>query len=247
MTSPVKLLLWFLLAVSQTLAASEHALLVGSEFDFGVVPQNATLAHQVWLHAGPDDTVRLVDVKTGCGCLTAPWEETRISPNDSLSLVLYWQTRGFEGFRTVSAYFFVEPEPYPLEVVLSGKIVTQHDPEASLILTPRRIDFRDQPGGKLDEEVTMTNESSEELTLTLAETGPGIEVEMPKKVGAGQSVELQVRRTVSDSSSVLETSFTVEAAGNPAAKQRVSVPVVHGDLSFRPVFTTTRKQELKIK
>jgi hypothetical protein len=156
-------------------------------------------------------------------------------------LVLYWQTRAFEGYRAVSAYFFVEPEPYPLEVVLSGKIVTQPDPEASLILTPWRIDFRDQSGSKLNEAVKMTNKSSEELTLTLAETGPGVEVEMPKRIGAGQSVELQVRRIDADSDSVLETSFTVEAAGNPASKQRVSVPVVHGDLSFRPVFTTTKK------
>ncbi|MCX6835852.1 MAG: DUF1573 domain-containing protein [candidate division Zixibacteria bacterium] len=233
--------MWFLLAVSQTLAASEHARLVGSEFDFGVVPQNATLAHQVWLYAGADDTLRLVDIKTGCGCLTAPWEETRIAPKDSLLLVLYWQTRAFDGYRAVSAFFFVEPEPYPLEVVLSGKIVTQPDPEASLILTPWRIDFRDRSGNKLNEEVTMTNRSSEELTLTLAETGLGIEVEIPKRIGAGQSVKLQVRRADADSASVLETSFTVEAAGNPTAKQRVSVPVVHGDLSFRSVFTTTKK------
>jgi hypothetical protein len=233
--------MWFLLTASQTLVASEHARLVGSEFDFGAVPQNATLAHQVWLHAGPDDTLRLFDIKTGCGCLTASWEETRIAPDDSLLLVLYWQTRAFEGHRAVSAYFFVEPEPYPLEVVLSGKIVTQPDPEASLVLKPWRIDFRDRSGSKLNEAVTMTNRSSEKLTLTLAEIGPGIEVKMPESIGAGESIELQVRRTDADRNSLLETSFTVEAAGNPATKQRVSIPVVNGDLSFRPVFTTTKR------
>ena len=241
MTSSVKCVVWFLLTASQALAASEHARLVGSEFDFGVVPQNATLAHQVWLHAGPDDTLRLIDIKTGCGCLTAPWEETRIAPKDSLLLVFYWQTRGSEGQQAVSAYLFAEPEPYPLEARLLGKAVTQPDPEASLQLKPRRVDFRDGSGSKTDEMVTLTNKSANELTLTLAEVGPGIEVEMPESIGAGGSVELRIRRTDADSGSRLETSFTVEAAGNPGPKQRVSIPVVYGDFSFRPEFTTTRR------
>ena len=240
MTSPVKCVVWFLLTASQALAASERAGLVGSEFDFGVVPQNATLAHQVWLHAGPDDTLLLIDIKTGCGCLSAPWEKTRIAPKDSLRLVFYWQTRGSEGQKTVSAYVFVEPGPYPLEAKLTGKIVTQSDPEASLHLQPWRVDFRDGSGDKMDEIVTLSNKSPDELILTLAEIGPGIEVKMPESIRAGGSVELHVRRTDAGGNSLLETSFTLEATGNSGPKQRVSVPVVYGDFSFRPEFTTTR-------
>ena len=241
MTVPEKIVLWFLLTASQAWAASEHARLVGSDFDFGVVPQNATLAHRVWLHAGPDDTLRLVDIKTGCGCLTAPWKETWIVPKDSLRLVFYWQTRGSDGLQTLPVYFFVKPEPYPLEAKLSGKVVTQPDTEASLHLKPWRVDFQDGSGGKMNEIVTLTNKSPDELTLTLAEVGPEIEVEMPEIVGAGGSVELHVRRADANAGSRFETSFTVEAAGNSGPKQRVSVPVVYGDFSFRPDFTTTRK------
>jgi hypothetical protein len=241
MTSPVKCVVWFLLTAPQALVASEHASLIGAEFDFGQVPQNATLTHQVWLHAGPDDTLRLVDIKTGCGCLTAPWESTQIAPKDSLLLVFYWQTRGSEGRRALSAYLFVDPEPYPLEVRLLGKAVTQPDPEASLHLRPWRVDFRAGSTGRMDEVVTLTNKSVDKLILTLVEVGPGIEVEMPESIGADGSVELHVRRTDVDSGSRLETSFTVEATGNSGPKQRVSIPVVYGDFSFRPEFTTTRR------
>jgi hypothetical protein len=241
MTASEKIVLCFLLIATQALAAPEHAGLVGSEFDFGTVSQNATLAHQVWLHAGPDDTLHLVDIKTGCGCLTAPWEETRIAPKDSLRLVFYWQTRGSDGPQVLPVYFFVEPEPYPLEAKLSGKVVTQPDTEASLHLKPWRVNFRDGSGGRMNEIVTLTNKSPDELTLTLAEVGPEIEVEMPEIVGAGGSVELRVKRTDTNAGSSFETSFTVEASGNSEPKQRVSVPVVYGDFSFRPDFTTTRK------
>jgi hypothetical protein len=93
----------------------------------------------------------------------------------------------------------------------------------------------------MDEVVTLTNKSVDKLILTLVEVGPGIEVEMPESIGADGSVELHVRRTDVDSGSRLETSFTVEATGNSGPKQRVSIPVVYGDFSFRPEFTTTRR------
>jgi hypothetical protein len=240
MTTLVQRVAGILALIGGTAVASEKAGLAGAEFDFGTVPQNATLVHETWLHAGPTDTLRLVDIKSGCGCLTAPWEPTGIAPGDSLRLVFYWQTRGFEGQRDLSAFVYAEPEPYPLELSLGGKVVTENEPQASLEVTPRRIDFGSGRENKTETMVSIRNSSAVDLATTLVAVGPGIKVEVPEKIEAGSSIGVKVTRT-GDTGSLLETSFTIEAAGNPEAKQRVSIPVKYGDFSFRPEFTTTRR------
>ena len=229
-----------LMLIAGTTVASEKSGLTGSEFDFGNVPQNAALAHEVWLQAGPTDTLRLVDIKTGCGCLTSPWEAARIAPGDSLRLVFYWQTRGFEGQRDLSAFIYAEPEPYPLELRLTGKVVTETESQASLEVTPQRVDFGDGRENKTETMVTIRNSSTVDLAMTVVAVGPGIKMELPEKIGAGESIGVKVART-EDTGPLLETSFTIEATGNPEPKQRVSVPVTYGDFSFRPKFTTTRR------
>ena len=228
--------------LSTTLVAgSENPFLVGTEFDFGAVPQNATLSHEVWLHAGSTETLLLEDIKTGCGCLTAPWEKTSILPNDSLRIVFYWYTRASEGMRDLSAFLYVSPEPYPLEVRLTGKPVTQPEPEASFELKPRRLDFGKARDSRAEGKVVLTNRSLGELKLSLVAAGPGIKVELADSVATGGTVEIKVMRTEVGGVAPLETSFTFEATGNPGPKERVSVPVTCGDFSFRPEFTTTRK------
>ena len=36
-----------------------------SEFDFGFVPQNSSIAHVFWLHSAGDDSLRIVSVQPG--------------------------------------------------------------------------------------------------------------------------------------------------------------------------------------
>jgi len=232
-------LIWSVVAVA-TAGATDAPTVTGAEYDFGLVPPNATMSHQVWIRSG-SDTVRVADIKAGCGCLTTEWDTATIPPGDSLSVLFRWQTRGSSGQRQVSAYLYLDPEPLPTEVRLSGKVVTPGDSSASIQCMPVSIAFEQKAGRNQNRNFRLTNRTDGALAITLVESGSAIRIDVPTSAGPGQSVQGQVQIGSADSEAPFESSFTLELAGNQPPVYRVSVPVVYGDFSFRPMFTTSRK------
>lgn len=230
--------LWVAASVA---AAPNDVRIEGGEFSFGLLPPNGTVVHRVWIHPGDQDTVRLVDVKTGCGCLTTPWTETQIHPGDSLMILFYWQVRGLVGQRSVSAYLYLQPEVFPIEVRLQGKVVTAADTGASVVWMPSIVTLKENPDRKMDASFQITNRTSEELAVKLVETEPEIQVTPPLSVNAGQTAIGQVSYAGDGQAAPFETSFTVDLTGNQGAVFRVTIPIVYGNFSFRPVFTTREK------
>jgi hypothetical protein len=214
--------------------------LVGAEYDFGTVPPSATLCHQVCIRSG-SDTVRLVDIKAGCGCLTTEWDTASIPSGDSLMVLFHWQTRGSVGQRNVSAYVYLERQAFPIEVRLAGNVVTPSDSTASIWCMPATIAFERKNGHNQSKSFRLSNRSAGESAIRLVEAGAAVRVDLPATVGPGQSVQGQVLIGSADSYSDFESSFTLELTGNQTPAYRVSVPVVYGDFSFRPMFTTSRK------
>jgi len=232
-------LIWLVGAVA-TAGATDAPTVAGADYDFGLVPPNATMSHQVWIRTG-SDTIRLADIKAGCGCLTTEWDTATIPPGDSLSVLFQWQTRGSSGRRRVSAYLYLDPEPLPTEVRLSGNVVTPGDSSASIQCMPVNIAFEEKAGRNQNKSFRLTNQTDGELAITLVESGSAMRVDAPASVGPGQSVQGQVQIGSADSHTPFESSFTLELTGNQPPVYRVSVPVVYGDFSFRPMFTTSRK------
>jgi len=231
--------IWFVVAVASS-GATDAPTATGADYDFGLVPPNANLSHQVWIHSG-SDTVRLADVKAGCGCLTTGWDTATIPPRDSLPVLFRWQTRGSSGQRQVSAYLYLDGEPLPTEVRLSGKVVTPDDSSASIQCMPASVAFDLRAGRNQNRSFRLTNRTDGALAISLVELGPAIRVDVPTSAGPGESVQGQVQIGSADSEAPFESSFTLELAGNQPPVYRVSVPVVYGDFSFRPMFTTSRK------
>jgi len=225
-------------------AAQTPVEIVGAEFDFGMVPQNATLTHRIWIRSISEDTITLSNIKTGCGCLTAPLPQHRLGPGDSLLVTFYWQTRGSEGPQGSSAYLYTEPAERPLELTLSGNVVTQLDTAASIAWAPVRFavagNTRSSGSGKVFV-LDLTNKSSIDLAVTIVECGPELEPEMPDSIGAGEILTGRVTVAEAYLNEEFESSFTLELSGNQETRYRVSIPVVCGDFSFRPMFTTTRE------
>ncbi|MEW5795709.1 MAG: DUF1573 domain-containing protein [Candidatus Zixiibacteriota bacterium] len=222
-----------------TVAADSGFRVDNTEFDFGLLPPNATVVHRVWLQGGERDTARVTEIKTGCGCLTSTAAETIILPGDSMGVVLYWQTRGSLGPQEVSAYLYVELSPFPVEVPLKGNVVTPSSPNASLVWTPTVLVLARNQEASTRQVVQMVNKRGSELKVSLIETGPGISVVLPETIDPGTPATGYVSRSSDGPPPPFESSFTMELAGNQEAPFRVTIPVVCGDFSFRPVFTTT--------
>jgi len=216
--------------------------IVAGGFDFGMVAQNTTVAHQVWVRSDSEDTIVVTDIKSGCGCLVASTDQYRLGPSDSLPITFYWQTRGSEGRTNKSAYLYTETDKRPLELLFTADVVTSFDSMASLMWAPLEIVF---PTPGLSKELSQTfrlvNSTGADLAVTVIDSGPEIEIEVPTSVGTGQTATGQVIVVDAYTKQEYESSFTLELSGNQEAPYRVSIPVVSGDFSFRPIFTTTRK------
>lgn len=213
-------------------------------FDFGFVPQNVTVVHQAWIKSNSKDTLTITEIKTGCGCLTPePLSRPLLLPGDSQSVVFYWQTRGSLGEVRRSAFIYTGLELTPLELVLTANVVTDPPVDASLTWTPLRVLFDiDMKRERLSREIGLTNNSESDITLTVIENSPQFELRFPDTINAGTTAAGELRMIPGNESHEFESSFTIEVSGNQTAPYRVSVPVVSGDFSFRPFFTTTDKK-----
>ncbi|MCD6248947.1 MAG: DUF1573 domain-containing protein [candidate division Zixibacteria bacterium] len=213
-------------------------------FDFGWAPQNATLVCQVWAYTSGKDTITISEIKTGCGCLMVRPESTQIAPGDSLILPSYWQTRGFVGHRTVSAYLYSESNQRPKELTVGGNVVTQDDSTASVHWWPQRLEFHPanlSHKNDVKQVITLTNRTETDLSMIMIEYGPELKLDIPESIQAKQTALVQVAIADYFLEDDFESSFTLEFTGNSNESFRVSIPVVAGDFSFRPNFTTTKQ------
>jgi len=213
-------------------------------FDFGWVPQNATLVCQVWAYGSDEDTIAISEIKTGCGCLVVRTEPAKITPGDSLMLSCYWQTRGFVGSRTVSAYLYTDPDWRPRELAIGGNVVTHDDSTASMHWWPQSLEFNPanlSHKNDVKQVITLTNRTETALSVTLIGKGSELDLELPESIPAEQIARVQVAVADTYLGDDFESSFTLEFSGNSNEPFRVSIPVVAGDFSFRPNFTTTKQ------
>ncbi len=236
----IALTLLCLAAVSY--AAEPQAEISGADFDFGLVTQNQTYSHQVWLKAIDTDSVEIMSIKTGCGCLTAPLESVWAAPGDSLPIVFYWQTRNSVGKTATSAYLYTGVETRPIEVLLQATVVTDFDSAASISWAPLEVRLpgrtRGEPPNKM---VRLTNQTDEHLAVAVIETGRELNLQVPDSLAAGEAFTGFVALGEDTPEADFESSFTLELTGNLGRPIRVSIPVVFGDFSFRPEFTTTKE------
>jgi hypothetical protein len=230
-----------LIPTGLSLAENQPALST-ENFDFGYIVPNASYGHAFWLKASGDDTLTVTEVKNCCGVAVSLPTELSIAPGDSLEVSTNWQTRGFIGRQKRSVYFYFEPATEPLEVILSGYIVTKLDSAASLVLTPDRIDWPAKTGaGGWKTRIRLDNRLDYPLVLGLVEKSAEFGVDLPDSLAAGASGVISVFTDGTRSGSEFEGSVTLEIEGNQSPPFRLSIPIRQGDFSFRPDFTTNKE------
>jgi len=206
--------------------------------DFGVVPPNATVVYRSWLHNGGEDSLFLRDTKTGCGCLAANPVGSSVPPGDSIPITLPWQTRALDGPVTRSAYLYLEGWPDPLKIELSGRPGKPTDSTSGVGVSAAVVKF-DSIGASY-RSLRLRNLSETEFFVQLLLAPDSVlRVEFPPTLPfKGEGVVVvsldPVSRTLP-----FEDSFTLEFKSQAGYTYRLTVPVVNGDFSHRPVFTKT--------
>ncbi|MDH4156999.1 MAG: DUF1573 domain-containing protein [candidate division Zixibacteria bacterium] len=91
-----------------------------NRFEFGLVPQNSTVAHYFWFKSVGTDTLRITEIKTGCVCALMPLEREWIAPGDSMKVGIYWDVERRVGKIGRYPYIFTNAGPDPYRLFLTG-------------------------------------------------------------------------------------------------------------------------------
>ena len=97
-------------------------------FYFGYMPTNAIVQHLYWIRNTGSDTLRIVSVKPGCGCTTAPLSKDAIAPGDSAQLKVVFDSKNMVGKMVKDIDIFSNDPNKPSTVVKFFAVVnSEHD------------------------------------------------------------------------------------------------------------------------
>lgn len=219
-------------------ASADNVWVDNPSCDFGVVPPNATVIYRTWLHNNGEDSLFLRDIKTGCGCLTAGPVQSLVRPGDSIPINLAWQTRALEGPLTRSAYLYLQGSPDPLKIELTGHPRLTTDSTSGVGVSTAVLKF--DSSGASYRSLRLRNVSEAEFAVSLVFAPDSVlQVEFPQTLppkGEGVAV---VTLDQAGKAMSFEDSFTLEFKSQAGYTYRLTIPVVNGDFSYRPVFSKT--------
>ncbi len=194
-------------------------------FDFGIMPQNAKVTGGYWLFSNGPDTLKITEVKPGCGCTKAPLKTNTLAPGDSAFLEISFSSNQYKS-RVHKTIKINSNAAEPIRnLALTGTVQIQMDSTKPVIIRPYKLDIS-QFGAKAREQMkfTLENISEQDLEWSMVYYPRDyFEVKLPDKIKAGKSVEgiLKVRPEYTNAE--FEQSFTIEF--NDADHTRFTIPV----------------------
>ena len=195
------------------------------EMDFGYAPQVSKIAHVFWLFASGDQPVKIAEVKPGCGCTQAPLEKDYLEPGDSTRLEIVFSTGRYANRIVKRPTVLVEGESDPVIIDIIAYIVPRADSTYPLMLSPYKIDLSQYGANVRDRaSIKITNVSDRALAIKMV-SGP-VEygtLSMPEKIGAGETVEVELVLNEASVKESFERSFTFEL--DDEHHSRYTIPV----------------------
>jgi hypothetical protein len=215
-----------LLIIAAVSAQAGPRLTVSSqEFNFGKTVQNATISHSFWLYSTGDDTLRVTEVKPGCGCTQAPLDRDVLAPGDSARLEILFKTGRYSGSVTKRPTIFTNMSRDPLFLEINSIVMSGPDSAYPVRLQPSKLDvsqFTQEPRRRAS--FLVENLSAKDYDLKLIDyPDQFFEVKLPNRVKAGETVEGEIIVREDKIEQGFERSFTFMI--NDESGTRFTLPV----------------------
>ncbi len=200
-------------------------------FNFGFVPQASTLTHTFWVKSTASEEVRITRFVPGCGCTKSSLPDSTIAPGDSVRLDIIFASGRFRGAVTKKPYFYTNLADERVAMGINAQVVNDTTKWAPIRFRPLKLDvsqFTTRPRTKAKFFLDNLSETDYEISL-IYDAGRSFEVELPRKIKAGERVEGIVTILDDAIETSFEQSFTIEL--NDGLKTRLSLPITR---MFRP-------------
>jgi hypothetical protein len=197
------------------------------DFRFGYAPQNAKIAHNYWLKNEGPDSLRLIDVRPGCGCTKAPLKTRILGPGDSTDVELVFSTGKYSSRTAKSATVLSDANHTVPNLTFSAHPTPKLDSLKPFVVNPPlvNLDSLKDAGMAGAVEIRVKNTSDEPINLRLVSApDQWFTVDVPGgAIAPGSEDAIQVRIAGDITAEILNKSFTIEASDT--AMTRFSVPI----------------------
>jgi hypothetical protein len=217
-----------ILLLGAGIAFGQSAMKVPVEnFDFGYAPKNVSISHRFWLYSTGTDTLKITNVKPGCGCTKAPLEKSIVAPGDSTMVELIFNTRNYSGKMSKSATITTNTLQATNQVSFSTAILSGKDTTLPVAFTPDIISIHRVANKAPDKfTVSIQNNSAGDIIPVLDGCPRDLfDVKLPKKIKAGKTAEAEIM--INKAALAFEKSFTIQL--DDAKATRFTIPVVYSD------------------
>ena len=196
-------------------------------FYFGYMPMNAVVQHTYWIRNTGGDTLRIVSVKPGCGCTTAPLSNDAIAPGDSAKLKVVFDSKNMIGKMVKDIAIFSNDPNKPSTAVKFFAVVNREHDKVRAEPNVLRFSKFGSKDGRMVKTVDIANSFDSDIDISLIDF-PAANFKIDKRTakvrpGEKASFTIEQLQSVSDEADVL-TSVTFEFAGNET--DRITVPLV---------------------
>ena len=196
-------------------------------FDFGTVPQHASVSHVFWLKSVGDETLKIVRIKPGCGCTKVPLEKSEIAVGDSARMEIIFETGRYHNHVTRKPRIETNEMTPRRTITFSANVIGPTDASYPLVIVPSTLELSSSATVEPSEmSFAIRNVSDKDIRPVLIDHPDGMfEVELPDEIKAGQAVTAVIKLHVDAAAKSFKKSFTI-GTGSDQSK-RFTVPVVH--------------------
>ncbi|MFH2055993.1 MAG: DUF1573 domain-containing protein [bacterium] len=194
------------------------------EFNFGYTSRSVIVSHAFWLYSTGEDTLRIRQVKAGCGCTKAPLQRDVLPPGDSTALEVIYTSSSIPGLvrKTVNVYTNEEDTVDSHQLTIRAGIIPWPDSMQNLRVNPYRLRFQNRGSKAL--RVSIENAGDFDYEMKVIACPPELAVDCPEVIRAGTSPELTIHYVGKPIKATANKSFTLEAVG--ADTTRFTMPVL---------------------
>ena len=200
-------------------------------FDYGYTTQGSKISHVFWLKNTGTDTLRLLDVRPGCGCTKSSLKKKALSPGDSTDVEVVFSTGAYSGaLRKSSTILSESPGEGPLPLSFTASPTPNPDSVRPVTFSPPRLNLdslRDLAKAPVWEgKVSIRNWSGQ--SLQIRQVSPPlahIHVETPKgDIPPGKEASLHIKIDPVDADTMIAKSLTFELSDS--SHTRYTLPIL---------------------
>jgi hypothetical protein len=200
-------------------------------FDYGYTTQASKISHVFWLKNSGTDTLRLTDVRPGCGCTKAPLKKKALSAGDSTGVEVIFSTGVYSGaVRKSSTILMESPGEAPPVLAFTAFPTPTPDSLRPVTFSPPRLNLdslRDLAKAPVwDCKVSVHNWSDQKLQIRqVSPPLAHIHVDIPKgDIAPGEASSLQITIDPVDADTMIVKSLTFEVSDS--SHTRYTLPIV---------------------